>query len=71
MDGQPHVPSASTATGPHHEDNTVDRAAQVWCKNVEALGGCAASFLGPLLFEAVSPFFPFFVSATFSTDAQM
>ncbi|CAK9018405.1 Uncharacterized protein SCF082_LOCUS14077 [Durusdinium trenchii] len=40
---------------------------QVWCKNVEALGGCAASFLGPLLFEAVSPFFPFFVSATFST----
>eukprot|EP00913_Durusdinium_trenchii_P003956 g3664.t1 len=38
---------------------------QVWCKNVEALGGCAASFLGPLLFEAVSPFFPFFVSVTF------
>ena len=39
---------------------------QVWCKNLEALGGCAASFLGPFLFETVSPFFPFFVSATFS-----
>lgn len=34
---------------------------------MEALGGCLASFLGPLLVETVSPFAPFFVSTALAT----
>ncbi|CAK9039582.1 Uncharacterized protein SCF082_LOCUS23167 [Durusdinium trenchii] len=48
-------------------DQSVFLSLQVYCKNMEALGGCLASFLGPLLVETVSPFAPFFVSTALAT----
>ena len=47
-------------------DSNVYLSLQVYCKNAEALGGCAASFFGPFLFDQVSPFFPFVVSTCLS-----
>ena len=39
----------------------------LYCKNAEALGGCAASLAGPLLYDNVGPIFPFVVSTCTSS----